>query len=249
MAKAPQTPESIFKEFTADCLNIFGPDLESIILYGSAARGEYVAGRSDINFMIVLSSAGIDNLAGAMPFAAKWRQFRVSTPLFLSRDYITTSLDTFPIEFLTMKAAYKMVFGHDLLKDLAFEKSFVRLQCERELKAKLLHLRQHFVETQGKAKKIIELIGLSLPAFLSLFQAILFLNDRQPPATREGLLDEISRQTGINVEVFKDLAAVRSGTKKPGNDEAFKLMNAYISEIKIITNQIDTFKPTKEDAQ
>jgi predicted nucleotidyltransferase len=147
MAKAPKTPESILEAFTGDCLNIFGSDLESIILYGSSARGEYVAGRSDINFMIVLSSAGIENLSRAMPLAAKWRSSRVSTPLFLSRDYITTSLDTFPIEFLTMKAAYKMVFGQDLLKDLAFDKSFVRLQCERELKAKLLHLRQRFVET------------------------------------------------------------------------------------------------------
>jgi hypothetical protein len=82
---------------------------------------------------------------------------------------------------------------------------------------------------------------------LSQFQAILFLKDRQPPATREGLLDEISRQICINIQVFTDLAAVRNGTKKPGNDEALKLMNAYISEIKIITKQIDEFKPIKED--
>ena len=242
MAKTPQTPESIFAAFTADYQNAFGADLESIILYGSAARGEYVAGRSDINCMIVLTDAGIDKLACAMPLVATWRKSRVSTPLFLTKDYITMSLDTFPIEFLTMKAAYKVVFGQDMLKDLAFEKSFVRLQCERELKGKLLHLRQRFVETEGAAKKITALISLSLPAFLSLFQSILFLKDRPPVASRTGLLAEIARETGINLQVFTELAAVRDGTKKLKAAEALKLMNAYISEIKIITNQIDVLQ-------
>ena len=242
MAKTPQTPESIFAAFTADYQKLFGADLESIILYGSAARGEYVAGRSDINFMIVLSDAGIEKLACTMPLVAKWRKSRVSTPLFLSKDYITMSLDTFPIEFLTMKTAYKVVFGQDMLKDLTFEKSFVRLQCERELKGKLLQLRQRYIETEGSAKKIIQLIGLSLPAFLSLFQAILFLKDIPQAVSRSGLIAEMARETGLSIQVFTELAAVRDGTKKLKDAEALKLMNAYIHEIKIITNQIDALQ-------
>jgi predicted nucleotidyltransferase len=241
MAKTPQTPESIFAAFNADYQKVFASDLESIILYGSAARGEYVAGRSDINFMIVLSDEGIERLADAMPLVAAWHKYRVSTPLFLNRDYITMSLDTFPIEFLTMKAAYKVVFGQDMLRDITFEKNFVRLQCERELKGKLLQLRQRFIETEGKAKKIIQLIGLSLPAFLSLFQAILFLKDLPPATSRSGLLAEMTRLSGLHAQVFTELAAVRDGAKKLKDAEALKLMTAYISEIKTIANYIDAF--------
>ncbi len=242
MAKTPQTPESIFAAFTADYQKLFGADLESIILYGSAARGEYVAGRSDINFMIVLSDAGIEKLACTMPLVAAWHKSRVNTPLFLSKDYITMSLDTFPIEFLTMRAGYKVVFGQDMLKDLTFEKSFVRLQCERELKGKLLQLRQRFVETEGKTKIIIQLIGHSLPAFLSLFQAILFLKNIPQAANRSGLLAEIARVTGLSIQVFNDLAAVRDGTKKLKDNEALTLMNDYIREIKTIATYIDEFQ-------
>ena len=242
MAQAPKTPESIFAAFTADYQKVYGADMESIILYGSAARGEYVAGRSDINFMIVLTDAGIEKLSCTMPLVVTWRKSRVSTPLFLSKDYITMSLDTFPIEFLTMKAAYKVVFGQDLLKDLTFEKSFVRLQCERELKGKLLQLRQRFIETEGAAKQISALISLSLPAFLSLFQSILYLKDLPQAASRSALLTEISRATGIDLQVFTELAAVRDGAKKIKDAEALKLMNAYIHEIKIITNHIDALQ-------
>ena len=120
----------------------------------------------------------------------------------------------------------------------------MRLQCERELKGKLLHLRQCFVETEGSTKKISALISLSLPAFLSLFQSILFLKDRPPVANHSGLLAEMTSETGIDMQVFTELAAVRNGTKKLKGAEALKLMNAYIGEIKTLANYIDAFQTT-----
>ena len=59
MAKAPQNPEEIFSEFTNDYQKIYGTDLLSIVLYGSGARGDYIPGRSDLNFLIVLTEEGI----------------------------------------------------------------------------------------------------------------------------------------------------------------------------------------------
>jgi len=97
---------------------------------------------------------------------------------FSHKNYIESSLDTFPIEFLNFKTSYRLITGEDVLKDLTFEKKFVRLQCERELKGKLLQLRENFLETEGKKKNIEALIRLSLPTFFSIFQAVLFLNGK-----------------------------------------------------------------------
>jgi hypothetical protein len=55
MAKAPQRPEEIFQPLTADYRAAFGEGLESIILYGSGAGEAYTAGRSDLNFLLVLT--------------------------------------------------------------------------------------------------------------------------------------------------------------------------------------------------
>ena len=81
MAKAPQKPEEIFPEFTQDYQAIYGTDLLSIILYGSGARGDYIPGRSDLNFLIVLTEDGIKGLHRAFKVVAKWHRRRVATPL------------------------------------------------------------------------------------------------------------------------------------------------------------------------
>ena len=61
MAKKPQDPKEIFQEIITDYKKAFGDDLVSIVLYGSAAGQDYRPGKSDINFMIVLSNLYFTN--------------------------------------------------------------------------------------------------------------------------------------------------------------------------------------------
>jgi len=239
MSKIPAKPQEIFKSFTADCRKCFGDDLVSIILYGSGARGEYVPKRSDINFMVVLSPAGINSLSRALPLVAAWKKRMVATPLFITKNYIETSLDTFPIEFLNFKAAYTVVDGEDVLQDIMLEKKFVRLQCERELKGKLLQLRQRFLETGGHRRGIGVLIALSLPTFFSIFEAILFLKGRAPVSGTEKLIEAIALEAGLDRELFLQLAAVRNGRRKLSDDSAPGLMESYIGEIKKLASFAD----------
>jgi predicted nucleotidyltransferase len=241
MTKIPHKPEDIFEPFTDDYRAAFGADLESIILYGSAARSEYVPKVSDINFLIMLSPEGMQRLAAAMPLVDRWGKARVATPLFLTQDYIFSSIDVFPIEFLNMKASYRLVWGKDVLKNLEFDKRLVRLQAEREIKAKLLHLRERFVETGGSAKKITQLISISLPAFFSIFQAVLFLNDQQPSTKMSELLALASRSSGLNASLFETLAAVRNKTRKLKPDESLSLMDSYLEEVHRLAMHIDSF--------
>ena len=239
MAKIPNKPEEIFGDFSHEVKELFGSDLISIILYGSAARGEYVPKKSDINFMIILSEAGINSLGKAMSLTAKWHKRNVATPLFLSKNYIESSLDTFPIEFINFKASYRLIFGEDVLKNLIFEKKYVRLQSERELKGKLLQLRENFLETEGKKKNIEALIRLSLPTFFSIFQAILFLNEKQPASDNSKLLAFMANDTQLDTALFRRLNEIKSGEKKLSSDEAVSLMESYIIEIRNLSVVVD----------
>ena len=142
MTKIPNQPEDIFDEFKDNYIATFGDDILSICLFGSGARGEYTPKKSDINFLIVLTADGIDRLDEAMGLMGKWRKQRVAVPLFLTRDFIESSLDTFPLEIFNIRAAYKVIYGNDVLSGLTIKEDDLRLQCERELKAKLLLLRR-----------------------------------------------------------------------------------------------------------
>jgi len=239
MVSIPKTPEEVFPAFIEDCRKSFGNDLVSIVLYGSAARGEYIPKRSDINFLIALTENGMDNLGRAFPLVRRWHKANVSTPLFLSTESLSTSLDVFPIEFLTMKAAYRVIHGADVLAGLSFDKFHVRLQCEREAKGKLLQLRENFINTEGKKQAIESLIAVSLPTFFSLFQAIRFLKDLEPVLTGEGLIASAGKDCGLDQDLFLQLLSIRRKQRKLKSEESLSLMEHYIREVKKLSVYVD----------
>ncbi|HIJ58771.1 MAG TPA: hypothetical protein HPP41_03810, partial [Deltaproteobacteria bacterium] len=62
MGKNQKDPKTILPDITDVYKTLFGDDLVSIILYGSATGQDFQPGKSDINFMIVLSEDGIEHL-------------------------------------------------------------------------------------------------------------------------------------------------------------------------------------------
>ena len=122
-------PEEIFTEITEDFKKIFKEDLVSIVLYGSGTTDDFVPGKSDLNFLIVLSEDAIDYLDVALETVAQWRKRNVSTPLFMTKSYIESSLDSYPLEFLNMQNNHVLVYGEDVLRGISFESSHLRLQC------------------------------------------------------------------------------------------------------------------------
>jgi predicted nucleotidyltransferase len=242
MSKAPGNPEEIFQAVIKDYQTIFGSDLLSIILYGSGARGEYIPQKSDINFLILLTENGIDNLSKALEVVSRGHKSRVSTPLFLTKNYIQASLDVFPIEFLNLKSYYKVICGEDVLQALTVKKEFLRLQCEREIKGKLLQLRQQFLETKGSKREIENLLAGSAPTFYSIFRALLFLQDKAIPSGSTELLSFVAQETGLNSSLLLDILKIKEGSKKLATAEAVSFMEQYIEQIKKLSAFIDEMK-------
>jgi len=239
MAKIPKRPEEIFDELSSDYSALFGDDLLAIVLYGSGARGEYVPKKSDLNFLIILSDDGIERLGDGIDVVAKWQKRSIPVPLFLTRGYIESSLDTFPLEFFNIQSAYQVIYGEDILRDLVVTKDDLRLQCERELKAKLLLLRESFLQAHGKARQLQELISQSLPAFISIFKALLYLEEGGIPESHEALIPATAENFGLDADLLQTLWKIKRGEKKPGKQEIKKIVLSYISEIKALSKKVD----------
>jgi len=239
MGKIPNRPEDIFDELKQDYTALFGDDLVAIILYGSGARGEYVPKKSDINLLIVLSDTGIEHLGDATDAVAKWRKRNVRVPLVMTRGYIESSLDAFPLEFFNIKSAYKVIHGEDILKDVVIQKGDLRLQCERELKAKLLLLRESFLEANNKTHLLRELVAQSLSAFISIFKALLYLKGDEVPEKNEAVLSATVQSFGLDREVFQTLWYIKREEKKLDRDDLKEMVQKYISEIRGLSTQVD----------
>ena len=239
MTRTPEDPKEIFKEITEDYMHSFGNDLISIILYGSGASGEYVPKKSDLNFLIVLSEEGINSLEKSFKVVSKWRKRNVSIPLLLTKQYIASSLDSFPIEFLNMKSNHVLVFGEDVLSELSFEKEHLRIQCERELKGKLLQLRQGYLDTSQRIGSMQSLIARSIPAFVAIFRAILYLKDEKAQADKREIINRVCEEFHLNKEVFFALLSVKAKEKKKPKGEMDALIHNYIKEIERLSFFID----------
>jgi predicted nucleotidyltransferase len=239
MAKIPKRPEEIFDKFRSDYTALFGDDLLAIVLYGSGARGEYVPKKSDLNFLVILSDDGIERLGDAIDVVAKWQKRSIPVPLFLTIGYIESSLDTFPLEFFNIQSAYQVIYGEDILRDLVVTKDDLRLQCERELKAKLLLLRESFLQAHGEARQLKELISQSLPAFISIFKALLYLKGERIPEKHEALIPATAENFGLDGALLRTLWQIKRGEKKPGKQEIKEIVLSYISEIKALSKQVD----------
>jgi predicted nucleotidyltransferase len=239
MAKIPKRPEEIFQEFTRDYQAIFRDDLKSIILYGSGARGEYIPKKSDLNFLIVLTEGAMDRLREGFALIRKWRKRRVNIPLFLTEEYIISSLDSFPVEFLNFRDSHVLVFGKDVLGDLSFDKKSIRLQCERELKGKLLLLREAYLDSEGKARNLGQVSSASLTAFLSLFRALLFLRDREIPHHNDELISTAAKEIGFDENPFMKVLRVREGKVKVRHDEMEAIVEKYLEAIRELWKTVD----------
>ncbi|MBW2038979.1 MAG: hypothetical protein JRI46_05185 [Deltaproteobacteria bacterium] len=242
MAKTPKRPEDIFPEFIKDYQETYGDDLLSIVLYGSGARGDYIPRRSDLNFLIVLTEEGIKGLRRAFKVVAKWRKRRVTTPLFMTEEYIATSLDAFPLEFLNIKRHYRVVWGDDPLAEISIHKKQLRLQCEREVKGKLLQLREAYLSSEGRGRDLVAVASQSITAFISIFQGILYLRDREIPDRRGEVISKIAAETGLDEGPFLQLLQVKEGKAKLSSKEMQALMDGYIEEVRRLAFWVDELR-------
>jgi predicted nucleotidyltransferase len=239
MAKIPKTPSEVFPEILGDLKGIYGEGLQSVILYGSGARGDYVSGKSDINFLVVLDETSVNDLDRALPVIPKWKKRAVAVPLFMTKAFICSSIDVYPVEFLNMRRHYELVYGEDVLKDLVFEKPALRLQCERELKGKQLLLRTGFLETAGRAEDLRRLMTTSITAFLSVFSALLFLKDREVPHGRREIVMSVGEAYGFNSSPFIRCITLKEGKESLSLPDLKTVFRSYGAEIEKLISAVD----------
>jgi len=239
MAKIPNQPQEVFVSLTQDYLKIFGSDLVSLIVYGSAAAGSYVKGKSDINLLVVLTDAGINRLDAAFEKVKYWKTRKVTTPLVMTKEFIETSLDSYPIEFLNMKNSHILVYGDNVLADIAFKPEDLRLQIEREIKGKIILLTQGYLETEGSARQLRQLIRNSFTAFISIFNALLYLKQGKAPQTKRETIKEVCNLFSMDTAVFELCSDIKEGKDKLANKEIINIFKKYLLEVEKIGSIVD----------
>ena len=230
--------EEIIQRFTEDVRGLYDDALLAVVLYGSAASGEYIRGKSNINSLILLKEVTPHELKKCANHLQKWRKDGIVTPLFVDPAYINSSLDVFPIEFLDMKQRYRLLYGQDFLRDLELHSTNLRFQCEQELKGKMLRLRQLYVERAQSPQDLIRLLVKSSSSFMVLFRALLHLKKLAAPHSADEILTGLS-QVGLRVDAMRKVFDLKRRDLTLGQSELDSLFADYLGEIQAAIGHVD----------
>jgi hypothetical protein len=143
---------------------IFGQRLTSLVAYGSQGPTTHT-----LAIVEGLTKSDLDACAGKV---AGWHDAQLSTPLVLGAHEFEQSLDAFPLEFGAILATHTIVAGRNPFTGLTVDAADVRRACEVQARSHLLHLREGFLETRGRADALAVLIVRSAAAFAALVTSI-----------------------------------------------------------------------------
>ncbi len=231
--------ERVLKQLVERLQKALGDRLKSVILYGSAAAGDYHGKFSDLNVLCVLREVGLPELEASTPVVQWWREQGNPAPLMLSEDEVRTSTDCFPIEFHDIKEQRRVLYGDDLVLDLEIENCFYRAQVEHDLRAKLLRLRQRAAGVLADAGLARNLLTDSVSTFCVLFRHALLLHGVNAPAEKRKVVEQAHAQFGIDPAPFERLLEVREGRIKSKEIEPRPVLAAYIAQIQKVIDAVD----------
>jgi predicted nucleotidyltransferase len=211
LAHLPQKSREAAIGFTDKLAESLGEGLLSVILFGSAAGGEFIEGKSDINTLIVLQGVRVRDLTVIAEIVKKFAKKGMAVPLVFGREHIETSLDTFPIEFSDMQARHILLFGSDPLINTRIEKTNLRYQCERELKSILVNLRRGFIRSGGKKEDLEGLMGGSLSSVMAACRGMIWLAGETPSDGAEALLDQVKSKYEVETAAIGRVWYLKKG--------------------------------------
>ena len=234
MPEIPETVRETLRPYLAQVQTLFGDALEAMILYGSAAGGDYLPGKSNINLLILLAKQDTELLKQYAALHKRWQKEQIVVPLFLTAAELKSSLELFPLEYLEVQEQHVLLAGRDPFPELRIDGRNLRLQCEQELRGNLLRLRQRFVEGGGTTEAITILLPLSLTALVPCLRGLLRAKER----SAEGILQAVEKEFGIDTSAFLDVLNLKRGIISPGPAEAPRLFERYNVALQALVDKL-----------
>lgn len=202
------------KPFLEEILSKFRDKIHSIHVTGTAITDDFDIKSSDVNSIFVLKKMDLKFLNLLAPLGKRYGKYKVAAPLIMTPEYIKKSLDVFPIEFLNFKLIHATVFGENILENIEINRMDLRYQCEREIKTKLIWLRQGYISSLGNRKILTENFISSITGYIPLFRGIIILLGKEAPVRQSEVITTLSETANINTDVFaKVLRGKREKTK------------------------------------
>lgn len=230
-------------ELVAQLRAAYGAELRSVVLYGSAARGDHIAKRSDYNVLVIVDALDPSRLAAASAAARAWADAGNPAPLTLTTAEWRGSADIFPMEYADILERHKVLHGEAPFDGIRVEPSHLRLQLEQEAMGKLIKLRQGVLASGNDEGRQVELLGASASAIMIILRAFVRLHGSAAPTDNEALAREAGKLAGFDAAPFVSVVKHVRGeaTIKPA--EVGPILAGYLRGMEQLVAYLDRYQP------
>lgn len=233
-----QTPEKLTQELK----RVYGENLKSVVLYGSAASGDYDENFSDFNILVVVERFDVAQFKKTAKTMRAWTRAGNPPPLMFTWDRLQKSEDVFPIELMEMKENHRVLFGDDPFTNLEIRSNNFRLELERELKSNLIKLRERFLLTADTPKKVQQLLVEANSTFLILFRNVLRLKGVSPLPSKKDTPQFLSEQMPVDLTLFDYIEALKGKEKTALKENPDVRMESFLKLIEQVVDTVDTYE-------
>ena len=208
----------------------------SAVLYGSAARGDFSPGWSDINLLLVAEALTPAVLRSLGPAVNEWRKSTIEPPLLISRAEWARATDVFPLEITDMHHSHQVLRGPDPVVGLVVDPADLRAAVEHELRGKLLRLRQGYAARSSDESALGAIATRSASSLLALLRGLLTLQGRPVPTDSLQTASAASAMMGIDDESLLGVVRHRGETSWRCTPAAYE---AYLDAVTRAAGYVD----------
>ena len=196
---------------------------------------------TDVNSLIVLNDLHFEFFKFLAPLGKKFKSKGIAAPLVMTPSYIQDSLDVFPMEFLELRLIHKTALGPDIVQNLEIDPVLLRLQCEREIKTRLIGLWNGYISSTGETDMIAQLLYRSIKGCMPLFRSIVFLLGKLPPIKKMDVIGAISDNTGIDKDILIKALLLKESPIK-NREELLSLFERYYGNLETVAGIVNALQ-------
>jgi predicted nucleotidyltransferase len=208
----PPAVVTILEEFVAALDQALGPQLESAILFGSAAEGRLRA-TSDVNLLVIAREWTLAQLdAARMPLRAG-RAAAGLTVMFLKSSELAAAVESFAVKFADIKARHRVLRGVSPFDSLEITREASLRRVQQVLLNLELRLRERYVVDGDQEERLEHIIADVTGPIRASAAALLALQDgrvRTPKAALEEIFPAHSQEPCLRA-----ISAVHRGEHLP----------------------------------
>ena len=226
--KLPEAIRARLNELSSTLATQLGDNLAALLVFGSAVRGGWRAGSSDVDLVLVLKDPKREALlAIANTLTVARTAFRFEA-VILGADEIPQAADVFPLFYDDIKSCHVVLAGKDPFAALDISDQNRRLRIEQELREEQIRLRRAVVDSMGAPQQLAGEVERKVKQLRSPLHALLEL--RRTPASNDTLPVLLEKATEI---YGVDTSALSNARKDPeaAHDALQKLLDRMIEEV------------------